>query len=148
MSLHRLGVVAWLVQPLYLVAEIVTATAVGVPYSFVDNTISDLGASACTTVAYPFGDVAVCSPWHLVLNTAFVVTGVLMVVGALLVRHPVAGGWVRWLWVVAGLSSVGTGLVPLDRDLDLQPPDPPTGDRMPHEQGTDDHQHAGHHEGG
>lgn len=115
----RLGAIAWLVQPLYLLAEVVTATAVTVPYSFADNTISDLGASTCTTIAYRFGDVPVCSPWHPVLNIALVVSGALMIIGALFVRHLAARGWARGLWIVAGLSSIGTGLVPLDRDLDL-----------------------------
>lgn len=40
----RLGVLLWLVQPLYLVAEFVTAAKVIAPYSLAGNTISDLGA--------------------------------------------------------------------------------------------------------
>jgi hypothetical protein len=71
------GRVCWLVQPVAIVVELVTAWFVVAPYSFWHQTISDLGAVGCTTVA------------------ACV------------------------LWVVSGLSSVATGLVPIDVDTTL-----------------------------
>jgi hypothetical membrane protein len=113
----------WVVQPLYIVCELVVAAAAIAPYSLVDNTISDLGATTCTTIGYPYGDVAVCSPLNLVVNGAFVVFGVLMALGALLLRAWLPQGAAATtavvLWVITGLSSTATGLVPLDRDLDL-----------------------------
>src|SRR5699024_2641550 len=105
----------------YILAELLTVAAVTAPYSLLNNTISDLGATTCTTIDYTVGPVFVCSPWHLLVNDAFIVFGVLMVLGVYLVR-----GWFQpgsvviaavVLWIVAGLSSIGTGLAPLDQAL-------------------------------
>lgn len=117
------GLVMWLVQPLYLVAELAAVSRVAAPYSLRDNTISDLGATTCTAIAYPYGPVEVCSPWHALVNAAFVVFGLLLAAGAVLIRAALQARrlrtWAVILWVLAGLSSVGTGLVPLDLDLEL-----------------------------
>ena len=102
---------AWLAQPLYLVAEVGVAALAGVAYSWRDDTISALG-TACDP-----GDAG-CSSAPVAMNAAFVVFGLLQAGGAvpLLAR----GGrsarrvLVGWLWVVAGLASVGVGLLPVD----------------------------------
>lgn len=122
-STARIGAVMWLVQPIYVGTELVTAAKVTAPYSFADNTISDLGASSCTSIEYPFGPVPVCSPWHGLLNGSFVVFGLFLALGAVLIRRWLPPGATATisvvLWVIAGLSSIGTGLVPLDQDLGL-----------------------------
>lgn len=119
----RAGALMWMVQPLYIVCELVAAAAATAPYSLLDNTISDLGSTTCTTIAYPYGDVPVCSPLQWLVNGAFVVFGLLMALGAVLLRGWLPRGAAATtavvLWVVTGLSSIATGLVPLDRDLDL-----------------------------
>lgn len=116
-----LGASAWLVQPLYIAAELAAAAASSAPYSALDQTISDLGATSCTSIDYPYGPVDVCSPWHPLVNTSFVVFGVLLALGALLLRRflprPRLAMASTALWVIAGLSSVATGFVPVDRDL-------------------------------
>lgn len=110
-------------QPLYIVAELVAAGGSIAPYSLVDQTMSDLGATTCTSVEYPYGPVELCSPWHPLLNGSLVVSGVLLLVGAVLLhgflprRRSTTASTVAW--VVAGLSSVATGLVPVDHDLAL-----------------------------
>jgi hypothetical membrane protein len=113
----------WLVQPLTVLAEFVAAAGVTVPYSFVDNTISDLGASTCTSIEYPFGLVPVCPPWHSLLNGSFIILGLFMALGAILIRRLLPPGLAATtsvvLWVISGLSSIATGLVPLDQDLIL-----------------------------
>lgn len=110
-------------QPLYLLAELVAAAAVTVPYSLVSNTISDLGAVTCTEIGYPYGPVPVCSPLHALVNGAFIVFGLLLAVAAILWRgNPGRRGWgtaAVVCWVIAGLSSIGTGLTPLDQQLEL-----------------------------
>ncbi|TDD48290.1 DUF998 domain-containing protein [Kribbella antibiotica] len=118
------GLVFWLVQPLYFVTEIVTAGRVTVPYSFVGNTISELGAVTCTTFGEPpLGPYAVCSPWHAFMNTSFVVSGVLLAAGAVLLRPQLPAGRTTTtavvLYVIGGLTSIGTGLVPMDQNLAL-----------------------------
>ncbi|GAA1854054.1 hypothetical protein GCM10009714_39030 [Microlunatus capsulatus] len=114
---------AWLVQPLYVVAELVTAAGSTAPYSLADQTISDLGATTCTSVGYPYGAVAVCSPRHLLLNGSLVLFGALLALGAVLLHRSLprrrSARAATVAWVVVGLSSAATGLVPLDRDLTL-----------------------------
>lgn len=111
---RRLGATAWLVQPAYIAFELsVAARARG--HSLRGDTISDLGATACSTAA--------CSPWHQALNASFVLTGVLFAVGALLLRPSLPDGRLVDLavlmWVLAGLSSIATGLVPVNEDAAL-----------------------------
>ncbi|GGF99130.1 hypothetical protein GCM10007304_11260 [Rhodococcoides trifolii] len=111
------------VQPLYILVEVALSFTTSSPYSLLDNTISDLGATTCTDITYAYGPVAVCSPLHAVMNGAFVVSGIALIVGALLSRR----SWPErrsstvalWLIAVGGVSSVATGLVPLDVDLEL-----------------------------
>lgn len=110
-------------QPVTILCEVVAAAASRAPYSFAHNTISDLGATTCTDIAYPFGPVPVCSPLHAVVNGGFVLGGVLLVVGVLAARPLLPRGPMRevgaWALVVAGVSSGATGLVPLDVDVPL-----------------------------
>ncbi|WP_405064055.1 DUF998 domain-containing protein [Kribbella sp. NBC_01505] len=118
------GVLFWLVQPLYFVTEIVTAGRVTVPYSFTGNTISELGAVTCTTFGEPpLGPYSVCSPWHAFMNVSFVVSGVLLAAGAILLRPQLPSGRMTTiavvLYVIGGLTSIGTGLVPMDKNLAL-----------------------------
>lgn len=117
------GALMWAVQPLYIVCELVAASAATAPYSLTNNTISDLGATTCTTIAYPYGDIPVCSPLHALVNGALVLFGLLMALGAILLRGWLPRGATATtavvLWCVTGLSSIATGLVPLDRNLDL-----------------------------
>lgn len=108
----------WQVRPVYFVVEVGVALWSTAPYSFVDNTISDLGAASCTSIQR-FGDpVPVCSPGHDLMNGGFVVFGALMALGAMLLfgrfgRGPLAV-LLAALLVVSGLSSIATGLTPLD----------------------------------
>ncbi len=111
MTARTLGALAWLVQPAYIAFELaVAARARGL--SLRSDTISDLGATACST--------ATCSPWHQALNASFVLTGALFAAGALLLRPWLPAGRLVdlavLLWVLAGLSSVATGLVPVNQN--------------------------------
>lgn len=122
----RIGAVAWMLVPLSLVAEAVAVAATWVdgsaPHDLARNVISDLGAVSCTVIPYPYGDVPVCSPASGMLNIAFVVTGLFMMVGAVLASRLLRPGRSRVaaavLWVIVGLACVGSA-VPLDVDLAL-----------------------------
>ena len=120
---NRIGWALLAIQPVYVVLEVVLAFTPTSPYSLIDNTISDLGVTTCTDIDYPFGPVAVCSPLHAWMNGAFVVFGLALVVGPVLSRRTWpqrrSSTLTRWLFVVGGLGSIGTGLVPLDVDLEL-----------------------------
>jgi len=108
---------------LYILVELLVA-ARATAYSLVDDTISDLGAHPCPPLglaavkATDAAEAAMCSAAPALMNTAFVVFGALLAAGAVLLvpsfprgRLPAAA---LLLWVVAGVSGVGTGLAPVD----------------------------------
>ncbi|MFF2113524.1 DUF998 domain-containing protein [Rhodococcus koreensis] len=101
------GGIVWTLAIGYLLSETLTAEAWRTPYSFVYNSISDLGVTNCSQV---------CSPLHSFMNLSFVAMGLLMTVGAILLRgHLPSGrlhGWTMTLAVVTGLSTAATGLFP------------------------------------
>ena len=106
----RLGAIAFLLRPTYVLTEVVTAAATRGGYSFVSDSVSRLGEVGCSA--------AYCSPRHAVMNGSFVGYGVLLAGGAVLLARPL-GPWVTVLLVVSGVSSVATGMAPLDRDATL-----------------------------
>jgi hypothetical membrane protein len=106
----RLGALALIVRPLYIATELVVAAATTGGYSFVADSVSTLGEVGCSA--------AYCSPRHDLMNGSFVGFGVLLAGGALLLARPL-GPWAAGLLVVSGLSSVATGLAPLDQDSTL-----------------------------
>lgn len=105
---HTVAGIAWAVTFLYLLAELVTATAWKTAYSFRHDTISDLGITACTPNQ--------CSPLHLLMNATFVTLGLLTIAGAIGFRDFLPHGRRQWaivaLAVIIGLSTAATGLVP------------------------------------
>ncbi len=101
---------AWLVQPAYLIAEVLVGVVTGVAYSFRDDTISALGTSCTSQV------VSACSSTPTVMNVIFVVFGVLQALGAVMLLRQPAGRHrlVGSLWAVAGVFSILVGLLPVD----------------------------------
>lgn len=106
-ALERWGAVALLVRPAYVATEFVVAGATKGGYSFLADSVSRLGEIGCTP--------AYCSPRHAVMNGSFVTFGVLLAGGSALLLRPL-GPWASGLLVISGLSSVATGLAPLDQD--------------------------------
>ncbi|MFI6999901.1 DUF998 domain-containing protein [Nocardia sp. NPDC050175] len=105
---HTAAGIAWAMTFLYLLAELVTATAWKKAYSFRHDTISDLGVTACTP--------NMCSPLHLVMNATFVTLGLVTIAGAIGFRDFLPCGRRQWaivaLAIIIGLSTAATGLVP------------------------------------
>ncbi|NYJ73190.1 DUF998 domain-containing protein [Allobranchiibius huperziae] len=106
-ALERWGALALLVRPAYIGTEFVVAAATKGGYSFLGDSVSRLGEVGCS--------LAYCSPRHGVMNGSFMTFGVLLAGGSALLLRPL-GPWAAGLLVVSGLSSVATGLAPLDQD--------------------------------
>jgi len=106
----RWGAALWLLRPAYVVVELIVAAATTGAYRIADDTVSDLGAVGCSP--------AFCSPLRELMNGTFIGVGLLLAVGAVLLapRLPVL---VTVLLVISGLSSVATGLAPVDADAAL-----------------------------
>ena len=79
-------------------------------YSSFADSVSQLGELGCSADR--------CSPRHQLMNGSFLTFGALLAGGAVLLIRPL-GPWVTGLLVVSGLSSVATGLAPLDQDATL-----------------------------
>ena len=90
----------------------------GPEYSFVKNTISDLGNTACG----PYGGSPVCSPRYVLMDLSFALLGVTLAVGSLLIyreftvsdfkgeRFAAISGFI--LLAIAGLGATFVGTFP------------------------------------
>jgi hypothetical membrane protein len=120
-----LGGAAWIVATLQVqLAQISAAAAWNPPYNWMTNYISDLGNTACGQFAVPHGTPAyVCSPLYLVMDASFVLSGVLTIVGAVLLRRFWPPGQLTTvavvLWVITGLGKIVVGLVPENTIVEL-----------------------------
>jgi hypothetical membrane protein len=71
----------WILTVEYFIIQLVVALAWKTPYSISKNTISDLGNTQCGV----YDSRYVCSPFHNLMNAAFISLGVFMVMGSLLI---------------------------------------------------------------
>jgi hypothetical membrane protein len=99
------GAGCWILTVAYLLVQPVVAAAWQPPYDLATNTISDLGVTGCGDFRQ-FDDrvVYACSPRHALMNTVFVVVGILTSAGAVLTRAT---------WPRRRLTSVGVAFVVL-----------------------------------
>jgi len=114
-SVHH-GAAVWLIAVLQFVAAMVVVQLAFTPsYSLSANVISDLGNTACG--AWPTSTShQVCSPWHVVFDASIIVFGLLVILGAILVKtafpsrrsSTVGLGFLA----LAGVGSVGVGVFP------------------------------------
>jgi len=107
----------------YAIAQLVAAAAWNPPYNWMTNFISDLGNTACGQFAIHGSSSYVCSPRHAVMNASFVVGGVLLIVGTVLLWHLWPARRMTtvalWLWLVAGVGKIVVGLVPENTNASL-----------------------------
>lgn len=105
---HAVAGTLWFLSVVYLLAEIITAAAWTTPYSFARDSISSLGVTTCVTGS--------CSPAHEVMNAAFIILGVITILGALLLHHHIVNRttktWILGLAVIIAASTAATGLFP------------------------------------
>lgn len=106
----QLGPFLWLASIQYFITQIITAVAWVTTYSWWNNTISDLGNTACGM----YGPLYVCSPLHMLMNTSFVVQGITTIAGAVLIRKQFGPSKLTTAgFACMALAGVGTILVGL-----------------------------------
>lgn len=107
-----LGPIIWVLSVQYFAAQIIVASAWPKAYDWAGNFISDLGNTACGQFASRY----VCSPDHALMNISFILLGVIMATGSLLIyqefRESRASLVGFSLMALAGLGSVLVGAFP------------------------------------
>jgi hypothetical membrane protein len=120
MKKSQVGAVLWIGCLQYFVAEAVAIHGWLGPYSLSRNYISDLGAVHCGVRVCGLTEVTgtLCSPLHAVMNAAFLLQGILIVFGAVLVwpLFPKGKLWATALLLIgaSGLGVFVVGLAPED----------------------------------
>lgn len=105
--------------------EWVAAAFSTVPYSFLDQTVSDLGATTCGPLDYVDPPVEVCSPAYAWVNGVWIVGGLTIAVTVLLLRDRLTrdrrrtGMSAAFVLAAAGVLQAAVGFVPLDVNLAL-----------------------------
>jgi hypothetical protein len=105
------GTVCWLLGLEEFVGQGIAQAAWTTPYSLSQDYISDLGVTRCGTYRILGETSYICSPLHDVMNVSFVLAGLFMVAGVLLLR----GIWPRRPLATAGLVLIalaGVGRAP------------------------------------
>ena len=98
----RLGAAVWILAIQFFIAQFVVQSAWTTPFSLTKNYISDLGNTACGP--YPSdSSMYVCSPWHAWMNASFILLGLTILFGAVLIR----GDFLPGRMLAAGLSLIG-----------------------------------------
>src|SRR5579862_784774 len=77
------GPAFWIASVQFFITMLLVALAWPTHYSILNNTISDLGNTACGV----YGGRYVCSPRHAWMNVSFMVLGITMIVGSVLIYH-------------------------------------------------------------
>ena len=107
-----LGPLIWMLSIHYFLVQWLTAASWSPGYSWRFNTISDLGSTACGSI----DGRMVCSPLHALMNGSFLVLGMIMAGGSLLIYQEFRKGRATLLGFglmgVAGIGSVLVGLFP------------------------------------
>jgi hypothetical membrane protein len=106
------GALLWFLSIQYYVVQIILAAGFKTDYSWAYNTISDLGNTHCGA----YGTRLVCSPHHSVMNASFIVLGLTMISGAVLLQRRYTGKLLSTLgfgsMALSGVGSILVGLFP------------------------------------
>ena len=105
-----IGPLVWVLSVQYFVVQLFVAKAWTIPYSWSTNVISDLGNSACGLYAERY----VCSPDHALMNASFILLGLTMALGSLLIYQELKTSTPSFIgFSLMGLAGLGTVLVGL-----------------------------------
>lgn len=78
-----IGPTIWMLNIQYFLVQLIVARVWAHPYSIARNTISDLGNTVCG----PYSGHLVCSPQHNLMNASFILLGITMALGSMLIRQ-------------------------------------------------------------
>jgi hypothetical membrane protein len=105
----QLGALAWALAIQFFAVQAIVQSAWTTPYSLAENYISDLGNTSCGP--YPAGsNMYVCSPWHALMNGSFILLGVSILLGAVLIRRAFPPGRTSTAGLVM-VALAGPGLI-------------------------------------
>jgi hypothetical membrane protein len=107
-----IGPTFWIISIQYFVIQLIVALGWTVPYSFSNDTISDLGNTVCGIYSGRY----VCSPYFTWMNVSFVVLGATMIAGSTLIYQEFRKNTVNKiafiLMALAGLGTILVGIFP------------------------------------
>lgn len=109
----------WMLSVQYFLIQILATLSFKNNYSLIHNTISDLGNTTCGV----YGGRFVCSPLHNLMNVSFIVLGIFMATGSLLIYQEFKESRATLIgfsfMAAAGVGTVMVGLFPENTILAL-----------------------------
>src|ERR1700754_195646 len=117
----RLGALVWVFAVQFFVAQLLVQAAWTTPFSLTQNFISDLGNTTCGP--YPLdSQMYVCSPRHAWMNASFILLGLIILIGAALLRKAFPSGLIRAAGLLflglAGAGIIAVGLYPENTNIE------------------------------
>ena len=116
---QKLGAILWILSIQYFGAQFVVAQAWKNHFSLADNTISDLGNTACTL----YGKMYICSPLHRWMNASFILLGIFQAIGGLLLCKRAINNKVKNIGfdfiVLGGIGILLVGIFPENTIIQL-----------------------------
>lgn len=107
-----LGPILWILGLQYMVVQLVVAAAWPWPYSWSNNYISDLGNTECGL----YDGLYVCSPLHEVMNLSFIIFGISIALGAVLIYEQFIRTRLSLaafiMMVMSGIGTIIVGIFP------------------------------------
>jgi len=117
----KIGFISWISLSLYFVIEFIVIQATTAPYDLLRQPMSDLGVTSCGTNTYELAAYEICSPYHLIMNWTFTLTGIVIFTGAIFLHQFWMNEWktsvATVLLVVYGMSYGISGIIPADVDF-------------------------------
>lgn len=115
---EKIGLICWITLSLYFVIEYIVIKATTSSYHLFTQPMSDLGVTSCGRGTYPLAPYEICSPYHLLMNWTFTLTGIVIFVGAISLHR----FWpnqsqtriATFLLAIYGLSYTISGISPAD----------------------------------
>ncbi|MUK88920.1 DUF998 domain-containing protein [Ornithinibacillus sp. L9] len=114
----KIGFISWISLSLYFIIEFIVIRASTVSYNLFTQPMSDLGVTSCGIDTYELANYEICSPYHLLMNWTFTITGIVIFVGAIFLHQ----FWpnkrqtriATTLLAIFGLSFTISGIIPAD----------------------------------